>query len=509
MRPHIIIPDRRLILPPRFSKRKYEATVARVVRNTGGGSGGGGETFDFYIGPAGSDSNPGTLAQPWAITALNTKRSTYSPSGVGKSIGLLSGTYEIGSLYGPGDYNEPVLDIQGSTNVGSPVIVKAIEQHGAIIDSELVGTDTRPALGNSVSRTQGNLIIDGIYFTGSVSRCVKLGDYLQSPITASVIIRNCRFSGNDARTTPVVGGNNSCLELSNQRNCQVLSCLFEDNIGETLNSADHHSAILAWKCRDCLFDGNTSVNSGSFFGKAEGFSGNVFRYNFIDTVHITAQGVALQDWCGWNESTGDPTIVHNNVLIAMSPADMRSQYVQGEEFTEHEVQFYNNTCIFSGNNSFGMHIRTSAGLLKMWNNIFVNTATGDEAFFAINVQANDTTGLIDYNVYRRSSGTLRWASYADPGALFQTRTYYTTLATMRSAMGNNGLSGLQTENAVGTASPMFMLTGTRADLYKLQSGSPYLIGAGSPGRVDGLSSGDPCERGAWGGATVPDYIGAD
>ena len=42
-------------------------------------------TFDYYISPIGDDNNPGTLASPWSITALNSKMSTYS----GKRIGII------------------------------------------------------------------------------------------------------------------------------------------------------------------------------------------------------------------------------------------------------------------------------------------------------------------------------------------------------------------------------------------------------------------------------------
>jgi hypothetical protein len=461
--------------------------------------------FNFYISPTGSDGNPGSLSLPWAITALNTRRATYQ----GTRVGLLSGTYSIGSLYGPGDYNVPILDVDGSTNVLSPTVIQSVARHGAIIDSQLVGTGTRPAFGNSASRIQANLIIDGLYFTRSVSRCVKLGDYVQAPITGSIILRNCRFSGNDARTTPVTGGNNSCLEISNQENLLVQNNLFQDNIGEALNSADHHSAILAWKCRNNIFEYNTSVTSGSFFGKAEGHSGNIFRYNHIDTSHITAQGMGIADWSGWNTGTGAVTKVHNNVLIAMSPADMRSLYVQGTEYTEHAVEFYNNTCIIVGTNSFGLHIRTSAGLLKMYNNIFSSTATSDHGFFAINTQANDTDGLIDCNVYYRPSGSAQWASYASAGAAFQTRTYYSTLALARSAIGANGLGGIAMDANAATANPVFGMTGTRANLYKLQASSPYRAAGTSPGFIGGLSSGGNCERGAWGGASPPTTIGCD
>ncbi len=459
--------------------------------------------FDYFIDPTGSDSNAGTRAAPWAITALNSKRATYR----GFRVGLIAGTYSIGSLYGAGDYNNPVLDLEGSNSVSSPTVIQSVQNHGAIIDSQLVGTDTRPALGNSSSRIQANLIIDGLYFRRSVSRSVKLGDYVQSPITGSIIIRNCRWSANDARTTPVTGGNNSCLEISNQQNLQVLNNLFLDNIGETLNSGDHHSAILAWKCKDCIIDGNTSVNSGSFFGKAEGHSGNILRNNYLNTSHITAQGAAIQDWCGYNTGTGNTTKIYNNVLIAMSPADIRSQYVQGTEFTQHAVEFYNNTCIIFGTNSFGLHVRTAAGLLKSYNNIFVSTATGDHAFFAMNVQANDGAGLVDYNVYHRASGTSQWATYANPGAAFQTRSYYNTLAAVRTPMGVNGLTGLALDLNAATADPVFAMTGSQGDLYKLQAGSPYKVAGSNPGRVGGVAAGAACERGAWGGASVVLYVG--
>src|SRR5262249_29274500 len=49
------------------------------------------EEFDFYIDPSGSDLNDGSLAHPWAITALNTKQSTYA----GLRVGLLNGTYDV------------------------------------------------------------------------------------------------------------------------------------------------------------------------------------------------------------------------------------------------------------------------------------------------------------------------------------------------------------------------------------------------------------------------------
>ena len=55
-----------------------------------------GTTFDYYVSTTGSDSNAGTLASPWAITAINTKQATYA----GKRVGLLPGTYDVSGLMG-------------------------------------------------------------------------------------------------------------------------------------------------------------------------------------------------------------------------------------------------------------------------------------------------------------------------------------------------------------------------------------------------------------------------
>jgi hypothetical protein len=42
------------------------------------GEAGIGAPFDYYISTSGSDSNPGTLASPWAITSLQVTNSNFS-----------------------------------------------------------------------------------------------------------------------------------------------------------------------------------------------------------------------------------------------------------------------------------------------------------------------------------------------------------------------------------------------------------------------------------------------
>src|ERR1700722_14786747 len=76
-------------------------------------------SYNFYISPTGSDSNPGTLTSPWSINAINTKQSTYA----GKSVGVLPGTYNIyalcHALASSGSQQTAALSINGGT-AGSP-----------------------------------------------------------------------------------------------------------------------------------------------------------------------------------------------------------------------------------------------------------------------------------------------------------------------------------------------------------------------------------------------------
>src|SRR5579872_1515131 len=74
--------------------------------------------FDYYISTTGSDSNPGTLASPWAITAINTKQSTYA----GKRVGLLPGTYPVSHLMGTNE-NVAALTLAGGSGSSSQTYI--------------------------------------------------------------------------------------------------------------------------------------------------------------------------------------------------------------------------------------------------------------------------------------------------------------------------------------------------------------------------------------------------
>src|SRR5580704_11664506 len=86
-------------------------------------------SFNYYISPTGSDSNPGTLASPWSINAINTRQSTYA----GKSVGVMAGTYNIfalcQALASSGSQQTAALSVNGGT-AGSPTLIASCNASG-------------------------------------------------------------------------------------------------------------------------------------------------------------------------------------------------------------------------------------------------------------------------------------------------------------------------------------------------------------------------------------------
>jgi hypothetical protein len=103
-------------------------------------------TFDFYIATDGNDANPGTQAQPWAISSLcmnpvNSYNVANNAAIAGKTVGLLDGTYDVGpycllatTAAFPGDPGFcPGLSLPMGSS-GSPTVIQSVNPRGAIID---------------------------------------------------------------------------------------------------------------------------------------------------------------------------------------------------------------------------------------------------------------------------------------------------------------------------------------------------------------------------------------
>lgn len=485
-----------------------------VNSNTATGStASGGSAFDFYIGTSGSDSNDGlTTSTPWAITALNTKRATYT----GKTVGLMDGTYDVSSLMpqGGSTYYTAALEVDGGTFSASTTI-KAVNARLAILDAKGAsgqyggGTTTQASImrhGNTMTH-QGYLVIDGIKFINYKTGAMQIGTYASSSNLQGVIVRNCEFTGQNGGSNGAGLDNNYTIEINQGDGIQVINNYFHDNAGYTSNSADHLSAVLAWACKNTVIEYNTVVNSSNIYGKELGNQGTTIRYNHIDCTNFTSNGSnGFGDWTGYN--TSGLTIrssFHHNIVIANQSGANLGNTLGGNGGWSTGLDFYSNTVVLVDTGQilqqhFGAWFpSTNNSALNFYNNLFTGAISPDRKMISVNALA---WAKCAYNLYP-SSGT-RWRILQAASSSFDnTDGDYSNIATYRTAIQTAGglstsLMELGTVESSQALSSLFIQTGSNADYYKLKTGSNAL----SAGKSDGTSGGTTCDIGAWDGTVT-------
>lgn len=173
--------------------------------------------FDFIISPNGDDNNPGTLASPWSLTALNNNQAAYS----GKKVGLTPGTYQKGfkggvpstSIYAflQTGVNGSFAYINGSTNPASPTYIASCDASGnysprtAVIDGSnpsgggLPSADQTYMIGNqyygaSTPPPNGsNIVVDGLIIQNGTFAAIGFGDVQVTPVLTGIVIQNCQI----------------------------------------------------------------------------------------------------------------------------------------------------------------------------------------------------------------------------------------------------------------------------------------------------------------------------
>jgi hypothetical protein len=453
----------------------------------------GGATFDYYIGPTGSDSNAGTSASPWAITALNTKRATYS----GKTVGLLDGTYNLHATLNDGAHTSVdvwALDVDGGTS-GAPTIIKAVNARLAILTGKTSGSygnpNGTPMLGHSGNTThRGYVTFDGLKITGMPRDGIRIGIYGVGPQIAGITIKNCEFT-DFSGTAQAAGLNLSTLEFNQCTGHLVQNNYFHDNVGYAAGSADHFSSTLQWGSDRGTYEYNTVENSGSIYAKELGQYGHTIQYNYIDVSYST-DGIsnAIADFSGYNGSSSTTTSIHHNIMIGSKGWDGRD-VLDNAEYSRDLVRVYNNTIVVKASlASGGICVKATAGNGSIYNNIISDESTGDHFGVAYNI---DIDGIADYNCYYSTVSSLALSSYASVSAT--SRDSVSTIAAFRTATGAEAHSI--------TTTPSFIGTGTRAAKYTLNGG-----GCVGTGKATGLIGGNACDMGAWGN-NAPARIGCD
>jgi hypothetical protein len=493
--------------------------------------------FDYYISTSGSDSNPGTLSQPWAITSMslfthNANNVANCRAQAGKRIGFLPGTYDVSGLM----FNDPVsgaLQLIGgsssaSTYWGSSDASGNYSPRTATLDAKgasgLYGGNhsTGPGVwdGPIVSHVGhypatyavGYATIDGLRFTGFSYKGVRIGGASSGDgpsITTPVLVTNCEFFGGGYNSGDAVD-NCSALWTDGGTNYMTISNnWFHDSVGHTANSGDHLDGIIIWGFGapniGTIIQYNTCVNAGNIYGKEGGVSGTIIQNNYLDCSSLSVQGYGYMDFTGNGQNVAGltaTTIFRNNILIMSGNATAfgGSTLSLTTESWMTPVKCYNNTVIATNSTPAGLIWGTvnsgSAGVgkLQYYNNIYSGPAGSSWNNYGALLTSPNAPQVWDYNLMPTN---LNRTLYINGGGIGLPLGTYTTFSAFSSALAlNGGISGAETHSISGA--PTYVGTGAYAAKYQLAAGS---LGKGT-GSTNGTSSGSATDMGAWGnGAT--------
>jgi hypothetical protein len=465
--------SRRLVLARGAQVLSVLALPAFVVRNAWGQT----AAFDFYISPTGSDSNPGTLASPWALTSCAPSNANNSKMG-GKRTGFLPGTYVVNTntLPGPvsggvGDYANNLMAIPGGTS-GAQTYWGTSDASGNYSAQTATfttsGVNLSPVCGLIGENSQGGgkgywtvdgFIIDGGGMTGGghfVQGYYSGGIYNGSTPGAGpgIIIQNCEMRN----MLNGQGGNNDGFVFFEGASGVIVQNNYFHTLQKPAQAEPHMHCIEEYGCYGNQYLYNTFMNISNGATAVESKTGGAattVAYNYFYNIEPGSYGVIM----GFDGAEGSPNSpstpysIHHNIFDSSAQTksvDVNNSDAQG-------INWYNNTIYNSPSAQFAA--TGASAPVQHYNNIWA-TSTGSTS---LNFTAGSLT-VCDYNCYATASAA--------------------------------GASGFDTHSI--KSNPTFSATiipGNGPNQFQLASGSPC---AGA-GRAGGVSTGAAVNMGAWDG----------
>ncbi|GEM_PF-4009103 len=476
-------------------------------------------TFDYYISPTGSDSNPGTLARPWAITSLTASSPNYSKIG-GKRIGLIAGTYGVSALMtaAGSDFNNIALDIPGGTPSSSTYIASCDSQGNYSPRAAIIKANDNGYFGGGNSNkcsmighsgNVGYLTIDGLVLTGASLWCLTIGQTAGTNLSPpNVVVKNCEITGNSAQNCTVASGQNCCpVQLMSATNFIFTNNYIHDNYGWT--DGEHFAALYHWGMGSGTSGSqityNTIINSGGLHGKEATQWNTLIAYNYIDMTRTTPGGSGYTaPIVGFLADGGKGTLtsIHHNILISFaggasdSPSALGGTWIDltwdtGQKYWSCATEIYNNTMIASSAlNGCGVAwFEESPGMrgLSYYNNLMFDNGFNAVAQYGYMFTNPDAFAICDYNIYG-ALGAAKFATLSPSGTQGIPGQTVTSFAAWRAAIG-----GLDAHSVSSLVNP-FTSVGKLALAAVVTSGPAF-----QAGRVGGTPSGSPCHIGAWDG----------
>jgi len=441
-------------------------------------------TYDYYISTSGSDGNPGTQVLPWAITALNTKRSTYA----GKRVGILPGTYDCSAMPDYQGYSlpspRPVFYIAPG-NASANTVIQSTVPRAAVINMKSAGGARNIVGPMGQFRDIGYVTLSGLRFTGGGSSCLSFygisnTDY--NNMLKNLIIEYCQFDD-----FYLVGqDNHPSVWMSD-----CINPIYRNNLLFEFRSSNPNDlsgqAVLVTSVRGLHFYFNEVYNTGcAIIDKHEEGTGGVANDAFLvecNYVHdVTGPLIVGLD----NEyvalSAPGPyltSVVRNNLMVNCLGGNFGTKI---NSPTRMRVEDYNNTFVHTSNLHGDAGVETFASsatqfTLSSYNNInYSNGAT--RGYTGDRIMSTGCAGVIGYNCY--DAVTQFQSSILSPINVYNGTaivTSYTTLAAWQAALLADGAPiGGRDENSI-LANPNFV-GGVGVNAYKITSGPCFGTGLG-------------------------------
>jgi len=440
--------------------------------------------FDYYVSPTGSDSNPGTQNQPWALTSLilgNPNRAKVA----GKIVGFLPGTYLTGGMVGT-DYQRPLLDIPSGT-ASAPTVYRSVVPQGAMFDDS--GATHAASIFGQATVGGGYFTLDGLVFTNGKSAYVCMYSNGTPSTVAGVTIKNCEFK-NLVNSSSTVGSNIAFVQVFG-----LSGFTFTNNKLHDISypvDPQHCSCLELWGVAGAVISNNTFYNAPQAIDAKRDTNYGTPDFN-IEVKNNYFWGITstfLRGFDGYpstNPSQYAPYSVHNNVFDS---GTNHTGIFYGEfnaAASTIGTSFFNNTFAYTGTSSIVcliLEMNTAAVYNKQFN-VYNNIV------YLPNTSSYGYTGAIgsrlgqwlvwDYNDYY-------FGTYANAFGLAHGGSLY-------NFSGWQALPGAPDAHSI-TSDPRFLGSGGSAEAFKLAAGSPCIS--------TGLGGVD---MGAWGGTTPPAIIG--
>lgn len=288
-------------------------------------------TYDYYMGPSGSDTNSGTQAAPFA-----TLQKLYNTLGVGQSGGVL-----------PGDYVGSAANLTVGTSAGGSS-ASNLKRIVGIKD----GSGLRPVLRGiwAINGSYGelnSLAFDLSYSAAAAGNVpMRWGDGASTTTLNGWVWDDCVFDGKSSAAQGLLGGAGNNVQKTNGG--IVRNCVFA-NINGPSQSGPGHGIYLqtgsGWtisrnvfykvgaayggsravqlypNAQTCMVEFNTidECSAGIVYGDdGSGYSstGHTFRNNIFSNSVAAADGTALRAAISVDVNAGTATITNNHFHAA-------------------------------------------------------------------------------------------------------------------------------------------------------------------------------------------------